>query len=222
MGSILSSFCHKSHINKLDKHEQVIMDCKLCRDKIKSYIKRLEKQEKTKRTQAKEELKNNNRDKAKRLLNQSRIFNEQQKVANGQLEMIQDQVIQIENAQMKKDALAVLEQGNTILKKLNEECSIEKWEKVSDDLNDVKEQQNEISDFLNIRGIDQETFDSEIDNELANLESSMGMQNEGKNENKNIEAELPNVSKKIGIDFENENENIGNEIKGDGRVAVEN
>ncbi len=44
----------------------------------------------------------------------------------------------------------------------NEEISIEKWEKVSDDLNDVKDQQNEISEFLNMRGIDQENFDQEI------------------------------------------------------------
>ena len=35
---------------------------------------------------------------------------------------------------------------------------------LSDDLNDFKSQQNEISDFLNNRGIDQEAFDDEINN----------------------------------------------------------
>jgi len=213
MGSIMS-FCNKSRTQKLDKQEQAIMDCKICRDKIKSYIKRLEKQEATKRSQAKLELKNNNRDKAKRLLNQSRIFNEQQKVANGQLDMIQDQIIQIENAQMKKDALVVLEQGNAVLKKLNEEVSIEKWEKVSDDLNDVREQQNEISEFLNTRGIDQQAFDDEINNELADLENNL------LKENQNVEAELPSVKSKKD-EGENVNVNV-NVNKEEEKVAVEN
>jgi charged multivesicular body protein 6 len=213
MGSILS-FCNKtSPPQTLDKQEQAIMDCKICRDKIKSYIKRLEKQEATKRNQAKLELKNNNRDKAKRLLNQSKIFNEQQKVANGQLNMIQDQIIQIENAQIKKDALIVLQQGNAVLQKLNEEVSLEKWEKISDDLNDFKSQQNEISDFLNNRGIDQEAFDDEINNELAGLEKYI------LNENKSIEAELPSLTKKADIG----NINIkGKNLNNDERIAIEN
>jgi len=128
--------------------------------------------------------------------------------------MIQDQIIQIENAQMKKDALVVLEQGNAVLKKLNEEVSIEKWEKVSDDLNDVREQQNEISEFLNTRGIDQQAFDDEINNELADLENNL------LKENQNVEAELPSVKSKKD-EGENVNVNV-NVNKEEEKVAVEN
>ena len=207
MGSVFS-FCSKSRTQKLDKQDQAIFDCKVCRDKIKSYIKRLVKQEAFKRNQAKTELKNGNREKAKRFLNQSKVFGEQIKVANGQLDMIQDQIIQIEYAQMKKDALEILQQGNAVLKKLNEEVSIEKWEKVSDDLNEVKEQQNEISEFLNMRGIDQEKFDEEINNELEELEK---MQNQG---NLDVEIDLPSVKKqeKFGVVNKQQEEKIEIEI----------
>lgn len=190
MGSILS-FCSKSRLQTLEKNEQAIIDCKMCRDKIKAYIKTLEKQERLKKEQAKQELKNGNRDKAKRLLNQSKIFSEQIKVANGQLDMIIDQITQIESAQMKKDALQVLEQGNAILKKLSEDVNIEKWEKISDEMSEIKQQQDEISQFLNNNRIDQDKFNEDLDHELEELEK---MQNQPDNLNDKIE--LPEIKKR--------------------------
>ena len=102
MGLVLS-FCTKSKTQSLQKDEKAIIDCKLCRDQIKKYIKTLENQEKIKKELAKTQLKNNHREKAKRFLNQSKLFSEQLKVANGQLDMIIDQINQIESAQMKHD-----------------------------------------------------------------------------------------------------------------------
>ena len=149
MGSIFT-FCPVNRIQKLvDKQDQAIIDCKICLNKIISYTKRLEQQASTKQSQAKAELKGNNRDKAKRLLSQSKLFIEQTKVANGQLEMIQDEIMQINlSGEMKKDALVVLEQGNEVLKKLNEEVNVEKFDKVTDDMIEIIEQQHEISEFL--------------------------------------------------------------------------
>jgi len=207
MGSLISSLCSKSRIQTLDKEEQAIIDCKICRDKIKTYIKKLEKQELLKKNQAKTELKNNNRDKAKRLLNQSKIFNEQIKVANGQLEMIMDQITQIESAQMKRGALQVLEQGNAILRKLNEEVNIEKWEKVSDDLSEMKQQQDEISYFLNNHRIDQNKFDDELNNELEELEKMQMQENNYNDKGVNM-IDLPSVKNKTTIEDDGENKEV--------------
>lgn len=204
---LIFSFCNKSRTQTLEREEQAIIDCKICRDKIKGYMKKLENQEKIKREQAKAELKNNNRDKAKRLLNQSKIFSEQIKVANGQLEMIISQITQIESAQMKKEALKVLEEGNSVLKKLTEEVNIEKWEKISDDMNDVKEQQNEISNFLTSHRIDQSQFDDELNKELAELEKATKQCSV--KESDNINTELPSVKKaKENIQEKNEKERV--------------
>jgi len=187
MGLILS-FCSKSRIQTLERNEQTIMDCKICRDKIKSYIKSLEKQERVKKEQTKQELKNGKKDKAKRLLNQSKIYSEQIKVANGQLDMIIDQITQIESAQMKKDALQILEQGNAVLRKLNEEVNIEKWEKISDEMNEIKQQQDEVSEFLNNHRIDQDKFNEDLDKELEEMEKM-----QKKSENINDKVEFPEI-----------------------------
>ncbi len=208
---LIFSFCQKSKNQTLDKEEQAVMDCKICRDKIKSYIKRLEKQELLKRNQAKTELKISNRDKAKRLLNQSKIFNEQIKVANGQLEMITDQITQIESAQMKRGAMQILEQGNSILRKLNEEVNIEKWEKISDDLSEMKQQQDEISDFLNNHRLDQSKFDEELNNELEEMER---MQNDGeKISNKQVNMiDLPSVKGKTNPENKKDQKEVKEEM----------
>lgn len=215
MGLILS-FCSKSRLQTLERNEQAIIDCKICRDKIKSYIRTLEKQERIKKEQAKLELKHGNRDKAKRLLNKSKIFSEQIKVANGQLDMIMDQITQIESAQMKKDALQVLEQGNTVLRKLNEEVNIEKWEKISDEMNEIKQQQEEISEYLTNHRIDQDKFNEDLNKELEELENI-----QKQSENMNDKVELTE-KKKIG---ENSNENlreINQEMQSTNNMIIEN
>jgi hypothetical protein len=169
MGSIYSAFCSKSRTSKLNNQEQVVFNCKVCRDKIKAYIKRLEVNERKKMDKVKQELKNNNREKAKMYLNQSKLYKEQQKIAQGQLNMIEDQIAQIELAEHQKDAIKVLEEGNTVLKNLTEDVNIDKWEKIADDMNEIKQQHDEIGNFLKNHHIDQTEFDEAIDNEMANL-----------------------------------------------------
>jgi len=215
MGLILS-FCSKSQTQTLERNEQAIIDCKICRDKIKSYIKTLEKQERVKKEQAKQELKNGNRDKAKRFLNQSKIYGEQIRVAYGQLDMIIDQIIQIESAQMKKDALHVLKQGNALLKKLNEEVNIEKWEKISDDINEMKQHQDEISQFFNNNRIDEDKFNDDLNKELEELER---IQNQSDNTNDNLE--LPEVKCKKDVSSKN-NSKINQEFKSSKNKIIDN
>jgi hypothetical protein len=50
MGGIMSMFCNKSRTAKLDQQEAAIIQCKITRDNIKAYIKRLEKNEKQRKT----------------------------------------------------------------------------------------------------------------------------------------------------------------------------
>ncbi len=162
-------FCSKSRMAKLNNEEEAIFKCKQCRDNIKSYIRRLERNEKARRDKAKEEVRNNNRQKAKVFLNQSKFYREQINVANGQLNMIEEQISQIEMAQHQKEAIEVLEQGNKILKSLNEEVNIEKWEKIADDMNEMKQQQDEIGNFLKSHNIDQDEFDDQVNKDLERL-----------------------------------------------------
>ena len=81
-----------------------------CRDKIKQYIKKLEKRQKDCREKAKQLLLSKERDRAKIYLRQSKLHQEQIKISDGQLEMVENQIKQIESAQNLQECQAVLKQ----------------------------------------------------------------------------------------------------------------
>ena len=187
---------------EINQEERALLDCKICRDKIKKYIKKLEKNAALKRVKAKESLQNKNKDRAKLYLRQSKMYSEQIKTAYGQLEMIENQISQIETAQSQRDALSVLKQGNEVLKKLQSEVNVEKFQEISDDMDELKEQQNDLTEFFKNRGIEED--DEELDNELDKLLDSV-QKEQGK-------VELPSANKES-LDEEVENKKEENKNK---------
>jgi hypothetical protein len=137
----------------LSQTEKVILDCKSCRDKIKKYIKSLEMKEQKSMNKVKELLQKKQRDRAKFYLKQKKLFSEQTKVADGQLEMINKQIANIESTTNLNECAAVLNEGNTVLKNLQKEVNIEHWENIRDDLDELKERDEEIKDFFKEKGI---------------------------------------------------------------------
>ena len=168
MGSFL---CPSSHQTKINQEERALLDCKLCRDKIKKYIKSLEQKASLKKEKAKEALKDKNRDKAKLYMRQSKMYQTQIQTSYGQLEMIETQITQIESAQSQKDVFTVLKEGNNVLKQLQEEVNAEKMEELSDDLNELKDKNDELTQFFKDRGIEEN--EEELDDELNKLISSV-------------------------------------------------
>ena len=169
---------------KLNTDEKAMLDCKLARDKIKQYIKRLEKNAALKKEKSKEALKAKNKDRARILLKQSKMYSEQIKSADGQLNMIEDQISALETAFIQRDCLKTLEQGNAALKQLQSECNIEKWEKVRDDLEDMKEANNEITDFFKEKGIGEEEVEEDVNKEMEELTKQLS---------KELDIDLPDA-----------------------------
>ena len=153
----------------LTETDKAILDCKTCRDKIKRYIKNLEQKEQKSREKAKELLKKKHRERAKLYLRQSKLFSEQTKVAEGQLEMINEQIANIESTTNLAQCAAVLKQGNSVLKNLQNEVNIEHWENIRDDLDELKERDDEIKEFFKEKGIEQEELDEQCDDEINKL-----------------------------------------------------
>ena len=149
--------------------EKAILDCKSCRDRIKKYIKSLEQKEEKSMNKVKELLQKKQRDRAKLYLKQKKLFAEQTKIADGQLEMINQQITNIESTTNMKQCVDVLNKGNTVLKQLQQEVSIEHWENIRDDLEDLKERDKEIGDFFKEKGVEQEELDEQCDEELNKL-----------------------------------------------------
>ena len=171
---------------QLNEIENAILECKKCRDKIKKYIRRLSQKQLKSREKAKELVRSKQKDRAKVYLRMAKLHGEQIKVSEGQLEMVENQVSQIESTQNLQKCMNCLKQGNEILKKMQNTIKIEEWEKVKDDMDELKEKDKEISDYLKEYGIDEAQYDEEVNNELDKL------LNEVQGENK---IDLPSVPK---------------------------
>ena len=154
---------------QLSQTEKAILDCKSCRDKIKRYIKSLEQKSENSMTKVRELLQKKQRDRAKFYLKQSKLFTEQTKVADGQLEMINQQISNIESTTNMAECAAVLSNGNKVLKQLQNEVNIEHWENIRDDLEELKERDDEIKEFFKEKGIEQEELDEQCDDEINKL-----------------------------------------------------
>ena len=154
---------------KLDETENAILQCKLCRDKIKQYIQRLEKRQNTCQEKAKQLLRSKERDRAKVYLRQKKLHQEQIKTSEGQLEMIETQIKQIESAKNLQECMECLKQGNEVLKKMQNTIKIEEWEKVKDDMDELKEKDQEISNYFKEYGINEAECDNEVNKELDKL-----------------------------------------------------
>ena len=204
MGNFL---CPTSRTAKINQEEKALLDCKICRDKIKKYIKSLEKNSSLKKQKAKEALQNKNKDRARLYMRQSKMYQEQIKTAEGQLEMIETQITQIETAQSHRDVFNVLKQGNDILKKLQDEVNVEKMQEISDDLNELKEQNDEITQFFKDRGIEEN--DEELDDELNKLIVSV--------QKEDAKIDLPQANKEIIV----ENNDANKEKKVNKKIAIE-
>ena len=184
MGFLFSKKKKKQEV-KLNKEESAILECKMCRDNIKNYIKSLEKNAAQKKEKAKEALKAKNKDRAKLNLRLEKMIREQIKAADAQLDMIETQILQIEQAQSQKDALTVLKEGNEALKKLQKEVNVEKFQKVADDLDELKQQNDEITEFFKARGIEE---GDEVNDELDKLIESV---------QKEAAVDLPSANKEV-------------------------
>lgn len=219
MGSILSLDCMKTRNsnntqnNNLDEFEAAIFKAKIARDKVKDYLKRMGEHQQKQKQLAKEQLKNQNRTKAKLHLSRAKAYETQVESGQGQLNILETQIMQIDQIQNEKGAIEALQQGNTLLKKLQNEISVDKWEQISDDLNECREQQNEIQDFFKNYGIDNNDVDIAIENEIEELLKSSDSSKNKKSTNKesdklvengNKSIEFPDVSNKEKIQVEDE------------------
>ena len=153
----------------LNETEKAILECKTCRDKISKYIKRLSKKQTKSRDKAKELVRSKQKDRAKVYLRMAKLHEEQIKVSEGQLEKVQKQISQIESTQNLQECMNCLKQGNEVLKNMQNTIKIEEWEKVKDDMNELKEKDKEISDYFKQNGINEAHCDEEVNDELEKL-----------------------------------------------------
>ena len=162
----------------LNDTEKAILECKTCRDKIKKYIRSLEQKEEKSRDKAKELVKKKQKERAKLYLKQCKLFREQKQVADGKLVIINEQIVNIESACNMQECMKCLQQGNAVLQQLQKEVNIEHWENIRDGMDELRDRDREIGDFIKERGIDEVDYEAAAEDELNKLINEMQSNNE--------------------------------------------
>ncbi|KAK6198158.1 Snf7-domain-containing protein [Scheffersomyces amazonensis] len=174
---------------KITAQDKAIFQLKQQRDKLKQYQKRLTIVIDKQSNLAKQAIKDKQLDRAKFYL---RSKKQQQSVIEktyNQLDNLEGLIGTIEFKLIEKDVLYGLQQGNAVLKKLNNEMSIDKIDKVLDDLQDERVKVDEISDALGMGSGLTNQEEDEVDEELRQLE----LQVNGPTKQEIVEDKLPQV-----------------------------
>jgi charged multivesicular body protein 6 len=169
MGFILSVFRAAPETPKLNDQDKVVLDIKRCRDNLKNYIKRLQKDSNLNRDKAKELLRNNNRDSAKIFLNKSKMCNTHINTYLNQLNLLEDQLANMQMSIQQKETFEIIGRGNEILKQLQKDVNLEKLENLSEEFNDLKQNQEEVSNFLKTYSITSQEFEADVENDLNKM-----------------------------------------------------
>ncbi|GAA5991879.1 hypothetical protein JCM5350_001959 [Sporobolomyces pararoseus] len=143
---------------------------KLQRDKLRKYQDRLQHVLNREEEIAKESLKQGNKPRALIALRQKKYQQTLLSQTDQQLETLQKLVQSIEFSLVEKDVLFGLQQGNQVLKQLNQELDIEKVEKLMDETREGIEYQREVSELLASRISQQD--EEEVLEELAKLQQA--------------------------------------------------
>ena len=220
-GSIINFFGLNNEQNgkilNLTPLEKSLIECKLIRDKTKHYIAKLEKESIESKNKAKEYLKNNQTDRAKFELKKKKMYDIQVSKSEKQLLIISEKIIEIEKTQIESEVLKILERSNEILINLKKEVSVERWEVIGDEMEQIKMEQDEVMNFFNKNNLNYEN-NSDIDKEIENMLNEEKEMNENKinfNDinNENI-VELPDANKnEIVIDDNVKENNLNKEKK---------
>jgi len=160
---------------KLSKIDMTILQCKQCRDNMNKYIKKMENAAEKKKLKAKELVKNKQNERAKIYLKQCKLYKFEIENAEKQKSMVEEQIMKIESNSTLLECQNVLSNGNKILKDLQNKNNIEKWEKIKDDMDDLKAEQDEINDFLKSNNINENEYDEDIEKEMTNLEKEFNL-----------------------------------------------
>lgn len=160
---------------KISKEEETVLQIQFCRDKLKNYMKNLEKNAEKKRNNAKEALRNKDKERAKMNLRFAKMYTQQANEAGNKLTMIEDQLMAIRNAQNTRDIANILQEGNKVLKQLSSEVSVEKLQEIADDMEDVKQQQEEVNEFFRNKGLDVDECEKDVEDELENMMKNIGV-----------------------------------------------
>lgn len=164
---------------KITLQDRAIFQLKQQRDKLKQYQRKLNTIIERQNTLAKEAIVKKDTARAKVYLRSKKQQQTTITKTYEQLDNLETLIGTIEFKLIEKDVMYGLAQGNEVLKTLNSEMSVDKIDKVLDDLEDERLKVDEVLDMLGMGSGLSNGEEHEVDEELANLEAEVRGTNKG-------------------------------------------
>ncbi|CCH44883.1 Vacuolar protein sorting-associated protein [Wickerhamomyces ciferrii] len=205
---------------KITAQDKAILQVKLQKDKLLKYQKKSTLLIKNETNQIKACLSKGDKTSAKIILKRTKYQENLLENVSNQILNLENMIQNIEFKLIEQDFLKGLQNGNEILKKLNNEMKLDQVETLMDDVNENIQIQEEIDQVLS-NSIVGKDYEDEIDEELAMLEKEefmkQGKQSEqsgqqSKDNNELIEK-LPSVDKLQDIKQDEEEEKDEEPVK---------
>uniref|UniRef100_A0A0K0F502 Charged multivesicular body protein 6 (inferred by orthology to a human protein) n=1 Tax=Strongyloides venezuelensis TaxID=75913 RepID=A0A0K0F502_STRVS len=155
------------HSQYVTSQDQAILDLKVQRDKMKTYIKRSEKTIAHDKELARELLKKGMKDRALLMLKKKKYLEGMIEKTEKQLDTIQRMVNDIEFATIQAEVVNRLKAGNEALKQMNKLFDLDEIDKIMEETKEGAEFQEEISNMLS--GSFTEHDEEELEAELEKL-----------------------------------------------------
>ncbi|CAJ0646719.1 6540_t:CDS:2 [Entrophospora sp. SA101] len=181
---------------KITTQDRAILDLKVQRDKLKQYQKKIKVVADKETEIAKKALSQGNKRTALLALRKKKYQQQLLEKTDTQLFNLEELTQSIEFALVEKDVFAGLEKGNSILKEIHKEISIEKVEKLMEETEDAISYQNEIEELLSGK-----ITDEDEDEILKELDKIQAEEFEGKF-SKVPDTQLPTVEENLVVDQE--------------------
>ncbi|CAJ0920868.1 18962_t:CDS:10 [Entrophospora sp. SA101] len=169
--------------------DRAILDLKVQRDKLKQYQKKIKVVADKETEIAKKALSQGNKRTALLALRKKKYQQQLLEKTDTQLFNLEELTQSIEFALVEKDVFAGLEKGNSILKEIHKEISIEKVEKLMEETEDAISYQNEIEELLS-------KFSKVPDTQLPTVEENLVVDQEEQLETK-LKPEKAKSKKKL-------------------------
>ena len=95
--------------------------------------------------------------------------------AETQNSIIEEQIHKIESNRILIECQNVLSNGDKILKEFQNKNNVANWERIKDDMDDLKAEQDEINDFLKSHNIDENEYNEDIEKEMPDMEKEFNL-----------------------------------------------
>lgn len=141
--------------DKINIHENKIRELDIIIDELKQ--------------KAKEKIKKGNKESAKRLLSKRKKYLGQIKLVKDAVSILDNQKMLIENSIIKKDIVNTIKIGNSLIKDISKDLNANEIEEIKDDMDKLKDDEDEINEILQINPEEIE----ELDNEVNQIEAEI-------------------------------------------------